>query len=124
MAKMKPTNVDEYINMAPPQAQNKLMEMRSILKEVAPNATEDLKWGNPVFIEKRILFSLAAYKTHLNFMPTGPAMLPFKDELSGFVTGKDTIQIPYDKPLPAGLIRKIAAYRLKDVMENDARWMY
>jgi uncharacterized protein YdhG (YjbR/CyaY superfamily) len=51
-------------------------------------------------------------------------MVPFKEELAKFQTGKDTIQFPYDKPLPKTLIRKIAAFRAKQVRENDARWMY
>ena len=124
MNKTKPTNVDEYINAAPENAKEKLREIRSILKNVAPNALEMLKWGTPVFMEKRILFSYAAYKSHLNFMPTGPAMEPFKEELAMYITGKDTIQFPYDEPLPKALINKIAAYRIIDVRENDAKWMY
>jgi uncharacterized protein YdhG (YjbR/CyaY superfamily) len=51
-------------------------------------------------------------------------MEPFRDELAGYKTGKDTVQFPYDKPLPQSLIRKLAAFRLKQVKENDARWMY
>ena len=124
MTKIKPTNIDEYINAAPENAKEKLREIRSILKKVAPNAAEMLKWGIPVFMEKRILFSYAAYKSHLNFMPTGPAMEPFREELEKFTTGKDTIQFPYHEPLPKSLIHKIAAYRIKDVQENDAKWMY
>ena len=124
MSKIKPANVDEYINAAPPPAQDKLREIRSILKKVAPNATELLKWGSPVFMENRILFSYSAHKTHINFMPTGPAMEPFTEELSEFITGKDTIQLPYNRPLPGILIQKIAEYRIKDVRENNAKWMY
>jgi uncharacterized protein YdhG (YjbR/CyaY superfamily) len=124
MKKIKPSNVEEYINEAPPVAREKLREIRSILKKVAPDATEELKWGSPVLIEKRILFSYSAHKTHINFMPTGPAMAPFLEELTDFVTGKDTIQFPYNKSLPGTLIRKIAEYRIKDVRENDAKWMY
>jgi uncharacterized protein YdhG (YjbR/CyaY superfamily) len=124
MTRTKPTNVDEYINTAPENAKEKLREIRSILKSVAPNATELLKWRMPVFMEKRILFSYSAYKTHLNFIPTGPAMEPFKEELSKFKTGKDTIQFPYDEPLPTALIHKIATYRIADVRANDAKWMY
>ena len=124
MSKIKPANVDEYINSAPFIARDKLREIRAILKKAAPNATEMLKWGNPVFIEKRILFSYSAYMTHINFMPTGPAMEPFKEELTDYSTGKDTIQFPYDKPLAKTLIEKIAEFRIKDVRENDAKWMY
>ena len=124
MPKTKPTTVDEYIDAASKEAQEKLREIRAVLKKVAPGATEKLKWGSPVFEEGRILFSYSAHKSHLNFSPTGPAMEPFEAELAKFKTGKDTIQFPYDKPLPKGLIRKIAAFRAKQVRENDARWMY
>ncbi len=82
-----------------------------------------LKWGQPVFVEKRILFSFAAFKSHLYFMPTGSSLEPFWEELKSFKTGKDTIQFPYDKPLPRKLIQKIAAQRRRDVLENDAKWM-
>ena len=124
MPASKPTTVIEYIEAAPQEAQAKLREIRAVLKKVAPNATETLKWGSPVFEEGRILFSYSAHKSHLNFSPTGPAMEPFKEELAKYNTGKDTIQFPYDKPLPKGLIQKIARFRLKQVRENDARWMY
>lgn len=124
MAKTKPTTVSEYIDTAPQQAKHHLREVRSILNKVAPDATEVLKWGQPVLEEKRILFSYAAHKAHLNFMPTGPALEPFRDELREYKTGKDTVQFPYDQPLPRELIRKIAEYRAKQVREDDARWMY
>ena len=124
MAKTKPTTVDEYIAAAPEEAREKLQEIRAVLKKVAPKARETLKWGSPVFEEGRILFSYSAHKSHLNFSPTGPGMKPFKKELANFKTGKDTIQFPYDKPLSKVLIRKIAAFRAKQVKESDARWMY
>jgi len=124
MQKTKPTTVDEYIESAPSAAQQKLQELRSILKEVAPDAKEKIKWGNPVFEGKRILFSFSAFKDHINFMPTGPSLEPFANELAEYKKGKDTVQFPYDKPLPKALIKKIAAYRARDVRDNDARWMY
>jgi uncharacterized protein YdhG (YjbR/CyaY superfamily) len=124
MTKGKIKNVDEYINAAPEYAQKKLREIRSVLKKVAPKATEMLKWGVPIYEEKRILFSFSAHKAHLNFMPTGPSMKPFLAELKEYKKGKDTIQFPYDKPLPKKLIEKIAKFRYQDVKENDAKWMY
>ena len=114
MPKTKPTTVPEYINAAAPAARKKLREIRVILKKVAPKATETLKWGSPVFEEKRILFSYSAFKSHLNFMPTRSSITPFKDLLTDYKTGKDTIQFPYDKPLPKTLIRKIATFRVRE----------
>lgn len=123
MSTGRPTTVSEYINAAPKVAQPGLREMRAILKKVAPGATEALKWRMPVLMDKRILFAFAAFKSHLGFMPTPAAMKPFAKELAAYRTGKGSIQFPYDKPLPKALIRRIAAFRVKEVREKDARWM-
>lgn len=123
--KSKPTTIDEYIDTAPENAQEKLEEIRAILKEVSPNATEAIKWGYPVLEEGRILYSFSAFKTHLNFMPTRSSIEPFKEELAklGYATGRDTVQFTYEKPLPKELIKKIAKYRAKEVAEG-ALWMH
>lgn len=123
MVKDKPTTVDEYIAFAPEKAQGKLQELRDLLKEIAPNATEAIKWGSPVLEEERILFSFSAHKTHLNFMPTRSTLEPFKEELQDYKTGRDTIQLPYDKPLPKELIKRIAEYRAEEVQEGSL-WMH
>ncbi len=123
MSNKRPTTIAEYIETAPPQAQEHLRELYALLKRVAPDATESIKWGSPVFEERRILFSFSAHKDHINFAPTPAAMKPFRDELAKHKTGKGTLQISYDKPIPEALIRKIARFRVKDLRENDARWM-
>lgn len=123
MPKEKPTTIAEYIDFAPAQGKDKLWELYAILKKVVPEAKEAIKWGYPVFEFGRILFAFGAFKTHLNFMPTPSAMIPYKKELSKFVTGKGSIQFPYDKPLPKMLIQKIAKFRVKELKEKDVRWM-
>lgn len=123
MTKARPTTIDEYIHSAPAVAQPMLHELRALLRTVAPNSTEAIKWGSPVMEENRILFSFTAHKSHINFMPTESTLRYFTKELEKFKTGKDTIQLPYDKPLPKALITKIAKHRAKDVRDNDARWM-
>ncbi len=123
MSGKRPTTISEYIQAAPPEGQAHLRRLYAILKSVAPDAKEAIKWGSPVFEEKRILFAFSAHKAHLNFAPTPAAMKPFRKELAKHKTGTGTLQIPYDQPLPEVLVRNIAAYRLKDVRENDARWM-
>jgi uncharacterized protein YdhG (YjbR/CyaY superfamily) len=119
-----PKTVTEYIEAAPEEARDKLREIRALLEKVAPRATEKMKWGTPVLEEGRILFSYAAYQSHLNFMPTRSSLEPFREELAGYNTGRDTIQLPYDQPLPKDLIERIAEYRVKEVAETDALWMH
>jgi uncharacterized protein YdhG (YjbR/CyaY superfamily) len=43
MLKTRPTTVDEYLDAAPKEAQKMLREIRTVLKKVAPKATEALK---------------------------------------------------------------------------------
>ena len=123
MSKTKATTIAEYIAAAPAEAQPALREMYALLKKAAPGATEAVKWGSPVFEQQRILFAFAAFKSHLNFMPTPSAMKPFKKELARYKTGKGSIQFLYGKPLPKALIRRIAALRVKELRDNDAKWM-
>ncbi len=123
MSKTKPATIAEYIDSAPKAAQTNLREIYAILKGAAPGAAERIKWGSPVFEEKRIPFAFAAFKAHLNFMPTPSAMKPFKKELAKYKTGKGTILFPHDKRLPTALIRKIAALRVTELREKDVRWM-
>jgi uncharacterized protein YdhG (YjbR/CyaY superfamily) len=124
MEKAKPTTVEEYINTQPEKARVKLRELRAILKKVAPEAVEVLKWGKPAFEKGTILFAYSAHKEHLTFIPTGPALLPFMEELAGYSRNKDSIKFPYTQPLPKKLVEKIARYRVEDVEERDAKWKY
>jgi uncharacterized protein YdhG (YjbR/CyaY superfamily) len=123
MTNRRPNTISEYIDSAPPQGKVHLRKLYDLLKRVAPGATEAIKWGSPVFEDRRILFAFSAHKAHINFAPTPAAMEPFRNELAKYKTGKGTLQIPYDKPIPDALVRKIALFRVKDVRENDARWM-
>src|SRR5262245_59994402 len=123
MPKIRAETIDDYIAKAPAPAQPHLRAIRAILRKAAPKATEAIKWGNPVWEEGRILFAIAAYKTHLNFMPTPSVVKAFAKELAGYTTGSSSVQFPDDAPLPKALIAKLARRRVRELRENDARWM-
>ena len=120
----RPTTIAAYIRAAPPQAQPHLRRLYAILKSVAPEAEEAIKWGIPFFVEPRFLFAFSAHKAHLNFAPMAEGLTPFRKELKKHKTTKGMLQIPYNKPLPEDLIRKIAERRFRDVREreDDAFW--
>lgn len=119
MTARRPGNVDQYIESAPSKAQPHLRKLRELLQRVAPNAQETIKWGNPFFVEPRFLFAYSAHKSHVSFAPSAEALDAFRDELGQYNTTKHFLKIPYDKPLPETLIRKIAKRRLTTVKERD-----
>jgi uncharacterized protein YdhG (YjbR/CyaY superfamily) len=124
MASKRPTTIAEYIQTAPRDGHLHLRRLYAILKSVAPDAEETIKWGVPFFVEPRFLFSFSAFKSHCVFAPTPAALKRFRNELKSHKTTKNFLQVPYDKPLPADLIRKIAEYRLETVRQrkDDAFW--
>ena len=119
MKRTRPTTIAEYIKSAPRVRQPHLRKIYAILKSVAPDAEEAIKWGFPFFVEPRFLFAFSAHKAHLNFAPTAAALTQFRRELQKYKTTKSFLQIPYDKPLPAALIRKIAQYRRRNLAEHE-----
>lgn len=123
MPKAKVRSIDEYIAAAPEASRAHLRGIRAILKKAAPKAVETIKWNTPVYEEARILFAFAAYRTHLNFMPTPSVLKAFAKDLAGYETGKGSVRLPYDRPLPKTLIAKLAKARVKELREKDARWM-
>ena len=124
MASKRPTTIAEYIRAAPREGQPHLRRLYAILKSVAPEAEEAIKWGTPFFVEPRFLFAFSAHKAHCNFAPTAAALKAFRKQLEEHKTTKGSLQIFYNEPLPEDLIRKIADYSLREVRqrEDDAFW--
>ena len=123
MASKRPTTIAEYIRAAPREGQPHLRRLYAILKSVAPQAEEAIKWGTPFFVEPRFLFAFSAHKAHLSFAPTA-ALERFRKELEKHNTTKGTLRIPYNESLPEGLVRRMAEYSLRVVSEreDDAFW--
>ena len=124
MASKRPATIAEYIRAAPREGQPHLRRLYAILKSVAPEAEEAIKWGTPFFVEPRFLFAFSAHKAHCNFAPTAAALKAFRKQLEEHKTTKGSLQIFYNEPLPEELIRKIADYSLREVREreDDAFW--
>lgn len=125
MPPQKPSTITAYIQAAPKAGQEHLRRLYALLKAVAPEAQEAMKWGTPFFIEPRFLFAFSAHKAHLNFTPSSKGLEPFAKELEGRkTTSKGMLQIRYDESLPEDLIRRIAELRVRQLKErkDDSFW--
>lgn len=113
MSKIKPKTIPEYINAAPPKGRAHLEEIYTILKTIAPEAEETIKWGNPFFVEPRFLFSFSAHKEHLGFATTKDAIDPHREKIQDYeITKMGILKIPYNKELPKDLVKAIAKTQL------------
>lgn len=119
---MKPRTVAEYIAKAPKPARAHLRELRALIASAAPGATQSLKWGMPAFSYKRILVVFGAFQRHIGFFITPAVKRAFEKDLAGYKTASSSVQLPYEKPLPKSLVRKLVAFRVKQERAKDAKW--
>ena len=122
MATTKPATIDEYIAGFPKETQTYLRQIRTTIKEAAPDAEEKISYGMPTFtLAGKYLIYFAGYKKHVGLYPV-PGNKTFEKDFSAYKTsGKGTIQFPLDKPIPFGLITKIVKFRVKENLEKEKK---
>lgn len=107
-------NIDEYIESFPKEVQDRMQQIRLIIRENAPEAIEAITWRMPTFkFNGSNLIHFAAFKKHIGIYPGAEAIIVFEKELSSYKTSKGAIQLPLDKPIPADLIKNIVKYRVE-----------
>ena len=110
--------IDEYIAVFPADVQVRLADMRTTIRDAAPEAEEAISYQMPTFRLKGNLVHFAGYKGHIGFYPAPSGIEAFKDELAGYKGAKGSVQFPLDQPLPLDLVRRITQFR---VAENLAK---
>lgn len=117
--------VDDYIASKPEPVQERLEELRQIIRDSLPNTTEELKWGSPAIIHESgmILAIYAAYKQHCNVVVTPSAMDSMREKFVDFETGKGSLKIPHDREVPKELLEELVTTRLREYETDGVTWM-
>jgi len=110
---MKPKNVDEYISSAPIEIQDRLKQIRKIIKEMVPEAEEKISYGMPYYGYNGRLAYFSYFKNHIGLYIPPPAVQENLKALAGYETAMATVRLPLNRSLPVGLIRKLIKSRLK-----------
>ena len=61
------------------------------------------------------LVHFAAFEKHVGFYPTPTGIEAFKGELEPLKSGKGSVPFPLGRPLPADPIRRIVAFRVREI---------
>jgi len=118
MAMQKPNNANEYIAAFSAGVQERLQQIREIIKKAAPQAHEVISYGMPAYKINSVLVYFAGWDKHVGFYPGAGAIAHFKDDLSVYKGAKGSVQFPLDEPLPVDMINRIVAYRIKEDEEH------
>ncbi|SRR5579863_8251694 len=107
--------VEEYIENAPEQVQPKLKELRSAIRQAAPDAIESISYGMPFygfrgesgFNARLCYFGFLKSKKKIVFY-TRPAYLEeYADDAKKYSTAKSALQFSLEEPTPIQLIKRI-----------------
>jgi uncharacterized protein YdhG (YjbR/CyaY superfamily) len=106
--------VEAYMAAVPEPAQSTLRQLREIILSAVPKeAVEVISYGIPAFALPQPFFGYAAFKRHIGVLPfSGSFFNGFDEELKPYTRTKSSLHLPYDKPLPAQLIRKLVRARV------------
>lgn len=113
-----PATTDSYIGSFPHETQQLLEQLRTIIKETAPEAEEKISYGMPGYKLNGMLVYFAGYAKHIGFYPGVACIVAFEEELSGYKTSKGTVQFPLNKPLPTELIIQLVKFKINENLQR------
>ena len=121
----KRTSVDDFFDHLSDVQRPHLDTLRKLSRTVAPDAREELKWNQPMYVRggKTNLWMLQAFKNHcsLRFSTDffGPHIATV--EAAGYDAGEGFLKLPYDREVPEELVQELMRARVDDVSAPGTR---
>jgi len=115
---MSATDIDEYLDRLDEPKRSTLSQLRRDILAVVPDAEECISYAVPGFkVAGKAVAGFAAFKNHLSYLPHSGAVFPeLAKELAGYEKSTGALRFPVDKPLPAELVEKLIAVRLRQAV--------
>ena len=100
-----------------------MSKVRAAIRTAVPQGTiETISYGMPAFrYKKKVLVWFAGFAKHCSLFPTAAVIQTLEQELKNYSTSKGTIQFPFDKRIPAALIRKVIKARVAQLDQEKKR---
>jgi len=107
----KPNTAAEYFAAQPPAQRRMLKALRSLVKTLAPSATEELSYGMPTYrVGGKPLVYFGAWAEHCSVYG-----LPMEKVPAKYLASKGTIQLRLDQPIPERLLGRLLKARLRTI---------
>ena len=117
---MSAQEIDEYLNGLDEPKRAALAVLRQLILDVLPEAEQGMSYGLPAFkVRGKTIAGFAAFKDHLSYLPHSGSVFPqLKDELTGYTTSTGALRFDIGTPLPAPLVEKLIAVRLRQAFPD------
>ena len=112
----KPATIDEYLAGVGAEQRAALEELRSLIRDALPAATEHISYGIPTFrLGGKPLVGFGAASGHCAlYLMSSSVLEGFRGEIGAWQTGKGTIRFQPEGPLPAELVRRLLRARVEE----------
>lgn len=123
---IKPGGVAEYIVKCPKEAQVTLKSLRTVIRQVAPDAVETVSYfqypgyyyaGNYVYNGMFVWFSYKKPFVRLHVWP--PVIKNHKKELADYPITTAIVSFRADKKIPVALVKKLVRASLKAMKDRS-----
>jgi uncharacterized protein YdhG (YjbR/CyaY superfamily) len=113
MKKTSVTSVVSYIAAQPKERRAALERVRRIIRKAIPGAEEGISYQIPTYkLQGRAVIYFAGWKEHYSLYPvTADVVEALGGRLGEIEIKKSTVRFPFDEPVPATLIARIAKFR-------------
>jgi uncharacterized protein YdhG (YjbR/CyaY superfamily) len=112
---MSAQEIDQYLDGMEEPKRTTLTRLRQTILDILPEADQGISYGVPAFkVDGKTIAGFAAFKNHLSYLPHSGSVFPqLSEELQGYSTSLGALRFGVDEPLPAALVRKLIATRLR-----------
>ena len=108
--------VEDYLAALPKDQRTTVNDVRRIVREIVPDAVEDLGYGMPRFkYRAKPLIAVAAWKAHMSLYGGWDAIGRHDLEGAGFEINRSTIQLRWGRPLPKAMVADIVRSRMANI---------
>ena len=122
----KRSSVDDFFAQLNDVQRPHLDALRKLSADVDPEAREVLKWNLPVYVrgDNTNMWMLQNFKNHcsLRFPPPFFATQKAAVVAAGYEAGEGFIKLPYDRELPAELLKALVQARVEEYEATGAGW--
>ena len=113
--------IDQYLEGLDEPKRETLAQLRQAILNVLPGAEQGMSYNLPAFkVRGKTIAGFAAFKAHLSYLPHSGSVFPeLKDELKGYTTSSGALRFDIGQPLPAALVEKLIAVRLRQAFPDE-----
>ena len=115
MVEQRFASVPAYIASFPPATQKALKAVRRAIRAAVPDADESIRYHMPTYTMPGWVLHFSGYKAHVSLHGAVERARPaLKEAMARYeATGRGTLKLPLDEPMPVDLIAAVARESLK-----------